>query len=167
MLPSILRNFNLFVDGQGYAGKVDELTLPKLTLKTEEHRAGGMDAPIELDMGMEKLECEFTLSEYAPQVLKLFGLVEGGVVPLTLRGAEETGDGTIRPIVVNLQGLFRELDSGNWKAGDKAQLKCQIACRYYKLTSDSNELIEIDVENMVRKINGVDQLQAMREAIGI
>ena len=36
MLPRILKNFNLFVDGRGYAGRVDEITLPKLTIKTEE-----------------------------------------------------------------------------------------------------------------------------------
>lgn len=35
MLPKILKNFNVFVDGRGYAGKIDEVTLPKLTIKTE------------------------------------------------------------------------------------------------------------------------------------
>jgi P2 family phage contractile tail tube protein len=43
---------------------VEELTLPKLTLKTEEFRNGGMDAPIEVEMGMEKLESEFTLTRF-------------------------------------------------------------------------------------------------------
>jgi len=51
MLPKILKNFNVFVDGRGYAGKIDEITLPKLTIKTEEYRAGGM--------GMEKLEADY------------------------------------------------------------------------------------------------------------
>ena len=44
--PRVLKNMNLFVDGRGYAGRVDEIELPKLTLKTEEHRAGGMDVPV-------------------------------------------------------------------------------------------------------------------------
>ncbi|SMG63879.1 Phage major tail tube protein, partial [methanotrophic bacterial endosymbiont of Bathymodiolus sp.] len=59
MLDDILKNMALFVDGRGFAGNVEELTLPKLTLKTEEFRNGGMDAPIEVEMGMEKLESEF------------------------------------------------------------------------------------------------------------
>ena len=42
-LPRVLKNMNLFVDGRGYAGRIDEIQLPKLTLKTEEHRAIGMD----------------------------------------------------------------------------------------------------------------------------
>lgn len=57
-LPHVLKNMNLFVDGRGYAGRVDEIKLPKLTLKTEEHRAGGMDIPVELELGMDKLEAE-------------------------------------------------------------------------------------------------------------
>ena len=45
MLPKILKNFNVFVDGRGYAGRVDEITLPKLTIKTEEYQGAGMSAP--------------------------------------------------------------------------------------------------------------------------
>ena len=54
--PRVLKNMNLFVDGRGYAGRVDEIELPKLTLKTEEHRAGGMDVPVLIDLGMDKME---------------------------------------------------------------------------------------------------------------
>jgi P2 family phage contractile tail tube protein len=30
MLPQILKNFNLYVDGRGYAGRIEELTLPNV-----------------------------------------------------------------------------------------------------------------------------------------
>lgn len=69
--PRILKNLNLFVDGRGHAGHVDEVTLPKLTIKTEEHRAGGMDLPVELDMGMEKLEASIVLSDTNPDIFRL------------------------------------------------------------------------------------------------
>nr|WP_262363471.1 phage major tail tube protein [Xylella fastidiosa] len=52
----LLKHLNLFIDGKGYAGQVEEINLPKLTLKTEEFRGGGMLAPVELTMGLEKLE---------------------------------------------------------------------------------------------------------------
>ena len=29
-LPRVLKNMNLFVDGRGYAGRIDEIQLPKL-----------------------------------------------------------------------------------------------------------------------------------------
>ena len=64
MLPKILKNFNVYVDGRGYAGRVDELTLPKLTIKTDEYQWAGMSAPVEIDMGLEKLEMDLTFSDH-------------------------------------------------------------------------------------------------------
>lgn len=166
MIPKILKNFNAFVDGRGYAGRVDEITLPKLTIKTEEHRAGGMDVPVEIDMGMEKLEAELTFAEYDVELFRLFGLIDGNAVSLTLRGAIQA-DGEAEPIVVNLRGSFREVDAGTWKAGDKATLKCMVAVRYYRLTINADSVIEIDAENMIRIIGGEDQMATIRQAIGI
>ncbi len=166
MLPKILKNFSAFVDGRGYAGRVDEITLPKLSIKTEEYRGGGMDVPIDIDLGMEKLEAEITFSEYDPELFRLFGIMDNSTVNFTLRGGLQ-GTGDAAPVVINLRGKIKELDSGSWKAGDKATLKCMIAIFYYKLTIDRRELIEIDAENMIRKINGVDQLSSMRQALGV
>lgn len=167
MLDDILKNMALFVDGRGFAGNVEELTLPKLTLKTEEFRNGGMDAPIEVEMGMEKLESEFTLTRFDKNVLKLFGLAPGQLTPLTIRGAVISDDGTQTAVVVNLQGVVREMDPGNWKPGEKATLKIMMALRYYKLTHGGDVVHEIDIPNMVRTIGGVDQLSAVRSALGI
>src|SRR3989338_795847 len=163
MIPKILKNFNAFVDGRGYAGRVDEVTLPKLTVKTEEHRAGGMDVPVEIDMGMEKLEAEITFAEYDAELFRLFGLVDGNSVSVTLRGAIQAG-GDAEPVVVTLRGSFRELDSSNWKAGDKATLKCMMAVRYYRLNINGFDVIEIDAENMIRIIGGEDQMASIRQA---
>ena len=166
MLPKILKNFNAFVDGRGYAGRIEEITLPSLTLKTEEFRAGGMDIPVSLDMGMEKLEAELTFAEYDPELFRLFGLVRNNPVALTLRGGLQ-GTGEAESVVVYLRGFFKELVQGTWKPGEKATLKTTLSARYYKLTIDQRELIEIDAENMIRIINGVDQLASLRQAIGI
>jgi phage tail tube protein FII len=42
-----------------------------------------------------------------------------------------------------------------------------MAVRSYKLEIASETLIEIDVENMKRIINGTDQLESLRTAMGI
>lgn len=165
-MPKILKNFNLFVDGRGYAGRAEEVSPPKLTIKTEEMRAGGMDAPAAIDMGMDKLEAGFNLVEYDSEVLKQFGLVSGNGVQLTLRGAL-VDDTTTTPMIISLRGMFTEIDMGKFKAGDKATMQCNIACRYYKLEIDGNSIVEIDVDNMVRKIDGVDILAEIRSALGI
>jgi P2 family phage contractile tail tube protein len=168
MLPKILKNFAVFVDGRGYAGKVEEITLPKLTVKTEEYRAGGMDVPIAMDMGMEKLETDMTFSDYDSEIFKLFGIISGNLVALTLRGALQEPDKVDAiPVVLHLRGTIRELDFGTWKAAEKATLKMTMDLRAYKLTYNNADVIEIDAENMIRKIDGTDQLATFRTALGL
>lgn len=166
-MPEVLKNMSLFVDGRGYAGRAEEVVLPKLTIKTEEWRGGGMDAPVKLDMGMEALDMEFTLSEFDRDVLKLFGFARGAAVPLSARGALSGNAGEVTPVLVQARGRIVEIDPGTWKAGEKAQTKVSINLSYYKLTIGGEEIVEIDVENMIRRIGGVDQLAGIREALGL
>jgi len=166
-LPRVLKNMNLFVDGRGYAGRIDEIELPKLTLKTEEHRAGGMDLPVEIDLGMDKLEAQLTISDYDPEVFKLFGLLDNAATQITIRGAIQAQGSEAKPVAIQLRGGWKELDAGTWKPGDKSTLKVSVASSYYKLSIDNEELVEIDAINLVRRVGGVDQMQAIRAAIGI
>lgn len=167
MIPETLSNMNLFVDGTSFQGDVPSLTLPKLTIKTEEHRGGGMDAPIELDMGMEKQEANFTTTGVRRESLKFFGLADGTSFNGTFRGAYKGLKNRITPVVVTLRGRLKEVDMGDWKPGDKAEIKHSVALTYYKLEVDGRAVYEIDPLGMRRVINGVDQLAAERSALGL
>jgi uncharacterized protein len=165
--PRVLKNMNLFVDGRGYAGRVDEIELPKLTLKTEEHRAGGMDVPIEIDLGMEKLECTLTIADFDPDVFKLFGLLDRQDTPVTVRGAIQRQGEDAQSAVVYLRGGWKEIDTGTWKAGDKSTIKVSVAVSYYRLSIAGADVVEVDSRNLVRKIGNVDQMSAIRNALGM
>jgi P2 family phage contractile tail tube protein len=165
--PRVLKNMNLFVDGRGYAGRVDEIELPKLTLKTEEHRAGGMDLPVEIDLGMEKLETGLTIADYDPDVFKLFGLLDSQDTPVTVRGAIQRQGEPAQPVVISLRGGWKEIDSGTWKPGDKSTLKVSAALNYFKLTIAGEEVVEVDAKNLMRRVGGVDQMAEIRNAVGL
>ncbi|EGG94657.1 phage major tail tube protein [gamma proteobacterium IMCC1989] len=168
MYLDVLKNMNLSVDGKGYAGVIEEIVLPKLTVKTEEFRGGGMDTPVKLDMGMEALEISFTLKKFDKGLLTRFGLGNGKRVQLTVRGGlSSDGDGSEIPLTINLQGMITEMDFGTWKAGENAMVKATVSLRYYKLTLDGEELHEIDIANMIRKIDGFDYLAITRKNIGL
>ena len=168
MLPRTLRNFSMFLDGVGFAGKVTELTLPVLGIQTEEYRAGGLDAPIAIDMGMEALTCSFTLAEYDTDMLKMFGLYDQNAVQLTARGAlQRNGDTDAVAVICNLTGSITNFDPGAFEAGAITEANFEMAVRSYKLEIASETLIEIDVENMKRIINNTDQLESLRTAMGI
>ena len=167
MPNQVLKNLNVFVDGRGYAGQVEEVNLPKLTVKTEDFRAGGMDMPIALDMGMEKLETDFSLIGYDRDILNLFGFIVPGTVALTFRGALENADGSIVAMVARTRGQIREIDMGTSKAGDKPAMKVTMDLVYYDLEDDGQPVVEVDVVNLIRMIGGVDKLAAVRAAIGL
>ena len=162
-----LINCNCFVDGRGYAGDVEELTPPVLKLAMEEFRGGGMDMPDDIEVGMEKMEASFSLKNYSPELLKLFGFTPGQTVPLTFRGELRRRDGTVEGVVMRMRGKLRGLDSGSWKPGAMAMLKGMMTLTYFEQVVAGEQVHEIDVPNMVRRINGVDQLAASRAALGI
>lgn len=163
----ILKNFNLFVDGRGYAGNADNVKPPDLALSTEDYRGGGMDAPVKIDMGQEAMESTFTLSKFDPDVLKSFGFKSGNDLPLTFRGAIENLDGTVEPVKVEMRGRITTASPSEWSAGEKATLSVTVSVNYYRWEQNGEELFEIDVQNMIRRIGGEDQLEAKRNALGI
>lgn len=163
----MLKNFNLYVDGRGYAGNVDEVTLPSLNLVEEDFRAGGMDAPIAIDMGMEKLEATFKVSKFDKNLITKWGVANGGNIPLVLRGALESLDGSVQAVVVKLTGRLHALEMDTITPGSKAGMSFKLAAWAYSYSQDGEVLIDIDVRNMKRIINGVDRLAAQRKAIGL
>ena len=163
---NILTNCTLFIDNIGYAGNVDTLQLPNLTLKTEEHRGAGMDAPIEIDMGMEKMEASFTLSGYDETALSCFG-ENAGERTFTIRGALRKLSGEVVSVVAKMNGLVKTLENGEWKPGEKATLNLTLAVTYYEYTHGGRTIHNVDPANMQRIINGTDQLSAIRSALNI
>lgn len=166
MLPRHLRNFNIMIDGRGFAGRADEVTLPTLSLMTEEHRAGGMDSPVEIDMGMEIMELSVVISDYDESVIAGFGLLGNGV-PITLRGAIQAQGAAAQAVVVKMTGSLKSRDVGTWTVGGKQTTTLTYSLRKYSEDINGVQYVNIDVENMVRVINGVDQLASQRAAIGI
>jgi P2 family phage contractile tail tube protein len=168
MLPRTLRNYSLFMDGVGFAGRITELTPPTLGIQAEEYRGGGMDAPVEIDMGMEALEMSFTLAEYDVDVLKQFGLYDQNATQFTVRGAlQRNGSEDAVSVVINVTGHIKSFDPGAFEAGALTEANFTVGCRYYKVAIANEELIEIDIENFKRIVNGTDQLASLREAMGL
>ncbi|MDH5633063.1 MAG: phage major tail tube protein [Gammaproteobacteria bacterium] len=168
-LPKKVKNFNFFVDGEGYAGRVAELTLPKLARKVEEFRAGGMSGPVDVDMGQEKLEAEATFAEHAETVLKQYGAPGVDAIGMRFLGYAEsdTAGASHNAIEIVMRGRVKELDFGSNKPGDDTAFKASFSLSYFKYTLNGADLVEIDVINMIEKVNGVDRLQEQRDALGV
>lgn len=165
--PKVIKNFSLTVQGYGFLGLVTNVTLPTLSIVTDDHRAGGMDMPIKLDMGMEALEMSFEIVEQSPLILGQFGLNNQNAVTLIFRAAMQD-DVTTVPYFIVARGMVTSVDMGSVATGDKNNMTVTLGIRYLKIVQNNLQvpIIEIDADNMIRKINGVDELQAERDAIG-
>ncbi|ASL27346.1 phage major tail tube protein [Azotobacter chroococcum] len=167
MIPQTLKNMALHVDGRGYGGKVTELTLPKLTRKTDEFNAGGLGAPVEIGMGLELLTAGFKMPGIDPELLAFFGLADDTAFNGTFRGAFKDLQNRTIAAVATLRGMLKEVDPGAWSMGQRNENTYAVSLSYYKLEVDGRVIYEIDPLNCVCIVNGVDQLAAERAAIGL
>lgn len=166
-LPKILKNFNLMVDGRGQAGRADAIQLPALAVVTEEHRGGGMDAPVKIDVGMEALDLSFTMAEYSSELLSLFGIKDQAPTQLTFRGALDDDQGNVESIVVNARGKIINADPDEITPGAKNTIGYTVNCVYLRIEIGGVVTTEIDIANGRRIIGGVDQLAEVRAALQI
>ena len=167
-LPSKLKNFNLFNDGESYMGQVPEVTLPKLSRKMEEYRAAGMSGPVEVDFGNEAITLEWTAGGIIKDALKQYGGGRHGAVQRRFAGAyQNDDDGAVLAVEVVVRGRHKEIDMGAAKVGDDTMHKFTTTCSYYKLTINNEVIMEFDFLAGVENIGGTDRNADIRKAIGL
>ena len=128
MYPKLQKNFNVRINGLSYSGLATEVKLPDLKIKTEEYLAAGMDGPIPIDMGLEKLEAELTLSEFSSDIAAMFGLRIGAPQVIIVSGQQQDNLGVPSPIVAVFNGGVTDLEFGAWKPAEKAEIG-RASCR--------------------------------------
>lgn len=167
-LPSTLKNFLVFADGDNYAGEVTEIALPKLTRKMEAYRGGGMGGSVELDQGNEVITLDATYGGFMRAILSKYGALTHDATQLRFTGAyRREGDTKHDSIEIVVRGRHKEIDMGTAKAGDTTAFKVTTTCSYYKLSVNGAVLVEIDVVNMIEKVGGADLMADLRSALGL
>ena len=167
-LPRKLKNFATFADGVNYMGEIPEVTLPTLSRKMEEYRAGGMNGPIDLDFGQEKMEAELKGAGWIKGLMDKWGAGTHDASLLRFAGAVQSDDSeAIQAVEVVMRGRLKEVDPGSAKAGEMTERTYKYSLSYYKATVDGNVELEIDLVNLVEVVNGDDRLSATRAALGV
>jgi P2 family phage contractile tail tube protein len=168
MLPSIIKDGEVFVEGKGYFGKVEEITPPVLATKTEDFQAGGMIAALGVDMGLEKLESSFKCYEWSEDIYKKFGSINGSAVGFRYMFSSEREDASeeLKSIEIVMRGRIVKADPGSYKKGSISMLGVDIEPTYVRYDVDGKTLVEVDVPNMIYIVDGVDRLAKRRAAIG-
>ncbi|MBK1874595.1 phage major tail tube protein [Marinobacter sp. 1-3A] len=167
-LPKKLKHFNLFGNGDNWQGQIASLTLPPLVRQMEEFRGGGMNAPVDIDHGMEKLEFQWTPAGLIPELFDNFGTSQLDKDMLRFAGSYQRDDtAETVPVEIVVRGRHREINMGDAESGSDNTQSITTTVSYYKLTIGGEEVVEIDVIGMVEKIRGVDRLKEHRNNIGL
>lgn len=162
-LPKIIKDFTAFIDGFGMAGRLEEGTIPKVALVTEELALAGMGGTVDASMGLlEKMESALTMVGLSSDFTRMLGAEDGG---LTLRGAISDGSET-QAAVFQMRGLFKEVEFGSMKRKDKGSTKLMATLSYFKANIGGVDVIEVDVVNKVFLVHGVDRFADQRAALG-
>ncbi|CAA0111542.1 Uncharacterised protein [BD1-7 clade bacterium] len=167
-LPEKLKGFALYVEGRGYAGRCSEVTLPKLTRKTEDYQAGGMDGPVEIDMGVEKLTMSYVLEEYNPDIIKLWGITKVDGQGIRIKGSVKADDrsGDEIPLEIIARGRNTEMDPGAWKKGDGASMKVQVALTEVEIIYNGESILHNSILDSVDRAGDEDRLASRRKNLG-
>ena len=168
MLPAKLKNFNVFINGIPTGNEAVEIVLPKLTVKTEEYRGGGMNGAVSIDMGTEALTLETTYGGLVDVLFNGLGAARLDGELIRFAGAYQREDtGQVDAVEVVVRGRHTEIDMGSGQAGEDTEFKVSTACSYYKLTINGQTKIEIDHAHFIYVVNGQDRLAEQRAAIGL
>lgn len=167
-LPHILKDFNLFGDGNNWQGQIPELTLPELARRMVEYEGGGMEGPIEVDQGNELQTFEWTAGGMIVDIYESYGSPIHDAAMLRMTGSYESDeDGGIIPVEIVMRGRHKTISMGDASKGDNNQISVTTTLSYFKLIVDGEEVIERDVPGFIFKVRGKDRLAERRAALGV
>ncbi len=167
-LPRILKDFNLFGDGNNWQGQIPSLTLPELSRRVVEFEGGGMDGAVEIDQGQEIIEFEWNAGGLIGEIFDTYGSPIHDAAMLRFVGSYESDeDGLVIPVEIVVRGRHKTIAMGEASKGENNQKTITTTCTYYKLVIDGQEKIEIDLPGYVFRVNGEDRLAERRQALGL
>ncbi|RCV89715.1 phage major tail tube protein [Billgrantia montanilacus] len=168
MLPKILKDFNLFGDGNNWQGMIPELTLPEMARRMVEYEGGGMDGPIEVDQGGALQEFEWTAGGMIVEIFDTFGSPIHDAALLRMTGSYESDEtGEVVPVEIVMRGRHKTIALGDASKGDNNQISVTTTLSYFKLSVDGQEIIERDVPGFVFRVRGEDRYAQRRQALGL
>ena len=169
----IVEAMNLFVGtADPSASKhlaLQEVKLPPLQRKFQDHSAGGGVVDIEVGLGIQKLEPSFKLTGHDPQVLSQFGYMGGETLIYTLRGAtRDKISGKDVALKAVIEGELGKAESDAFKNGDLLASDYAInGVLMYQLFFDDAEKYFFDWRNSLIRVDGVDRSAKRRAMLGL
>ena len=166
----ILKNANVYVDGNNFLGKVREFELPTINQKTDPHEVMGLIGTPEFSEGLEPMEATFSWASFYSDVYQKIGNPMQAV-QLQVRGsaANYTANGRTSEtaVVVHMTVNFKTVPMGTFTPKTAVELESTASVHAIKLEIGGVVVLEIDVLANIYKVNGLDIMAEYRNNLGL
>jgi len=165
-----IRDANVYVEGTTTHGYASEITLPDIEASMSEYKALGMVGTKELFQGFGKMEASIKWNAPSEDILKACADPRKSVSLMVRTSREVYENGSVseeQPVAYYLKGCSKNFNAGSFKAKEDTETETKFAVSYFKMIQNGNEIYELDVDNNIFKIGGVDQLANYRNNLGL
>lgn len=169
LIPEKVVNYNAYDDTEKLLGLTGEITLPNLETMSETISGAGLlgeyDSANIGHFGSLSIELTFrTLYE------KSFSLLTNSGRPIVLRAAQQgydvaSGKTSHRGLKITLRGPSKGLNLGKLGVGAATESVNTMEVLYMKIEENNKVLLELDKQNFVFKVNGVDLMAPIARLI--
>lgn len=165
-----IRDANVYVGAKSTHGYASEITLPDIEASMSEYKALGMVGTKELFQGFGKMEASIKWNAPSEEILKDCSDPRTSVDLMVRTSREVYENGSVtgeQPVTYYLKGVSKNFNAGAFKPKDDTETETKFAVSYFKMEQNGKEIYELDVDNNIFKIGGVDKLAKYRENLGL
>jgi len=160
-VPQFITGVTTFIDGVGLLGTCKQVTLPKIEEMRETVSAGGFERAVGTGV-FKQMEAEYTFTEYHRSVYEAMAKDMTGIAPSFVSKSSLKQRGKKIPIVATMKGGL-DVDDGSYETGKEAERKVKQYVDYFSLEIAGKKEIELDIDNMIGYIFGVDYFEELRK----
>jgi P2 family phage contractile tail tube protein len=161
-LPQFLTGVSVFVGGVGILGTSNKASLPKVDQMRETIIAGGFERNVGAGV-FKAMEAEITFDEFHSSTYSALGSSVLKNPSFVIKGSLKQNETSI-PLQATIKGSF-DLEDTLPEVGKKVEQKLSIKVDYYSLELNKKQVVEMDLDNMIAKIDDKDYLEELRQHI--
>ena len=167
-IPEKITNYMVYKDGTNLLG-IGDANLPDFEALTETIKGAGIlgeyDSVSVGHFGEQEVEVNF---RDVTSALK----AGDGNINLIFKAANQSSDKTSgkiqkRQLYISVTGVRKKLGTGKLEAGSPMESSVVISLRQIKIKDDNKDILELDKQNYIYKVNGEDLLVDERRAMGM
>lgn len=158
----ILRDMNILVDGIGNLGVSKSVELPKVEFLTNER--GGAMAIEEVVPLIKAMGAKISLNEYNTEAFSAANKVFGSGARFFVKGSTVQGDTKV-PVLATIKGKVKMMENPFPEPGKEVEHTLEISVSAYSFEINGQKKIDIDLENTICIIDGVDLYAELRAHI--